>query len=101
MLCGGKGNFSVTANVAPRAMHELCMAALRGDIARAKAINLPLIPLHQKLFFEPNPIPVKWALAEMGLIPTGIRLPLVAHSSPYHESLAKSLHDLGLLKIYS
>lgn len=98
MLCGGKGNVSVTANIAPRAMHELCVAALRGDIAKAMAINKPLIPLHQKLFFEPNPVPVKWALAEMGLIPTGIRLPLVAHSSLYHESLAKSLQDAGLLK---
>jgi 4-hydroxy-tetrahydrodipicolinate synthase len=98
MLCGGKGNISVTANVAPRAMHELCAAAMRGDIAAAIAINKPLIPLHQKLFFEPNPVPVKWALAEMGLISTGIRLPLVAHSSLYHESLAKSLRDAGLLK---
>lgn len=98
MLCGGKGNISVTANIAPRAMHELCVAALRGDIALAKKINKPLIPLHQKLFFEPNPVPVKWALAEMGMIPTGIRLPLVAHSSLYHESLAKSLREAGLLK---
>jgi len=98
MLCGGKGNISVTANIAPRAMHELCVAAMRGDIAQAIAINKPLIPLNQKLFFEPNPVPVKWALAEMGLIPTGIRLPLVVHSSQYHESLAKSLRDAGLLK---
>lgn len=98
MLCGGKGNISVTANVAPRAMHELCVAAMRGDIAQAIAINKPLIPLNQKLFVEPNPVPVKWALAEMGLIPTGIRLPLVTLSSQYHELVAKSLRDAGLLK---
>ena len=97
MLCGGKGNISVTANLAPRAMRELCAAAMRGDIAGAKAINTPLIPLHQKLFLEPNPVPVKWALSEMGLIPSGIRLPLVTHSSQYHQSLANSLRDVGLL----
>ena len=97
MLCGGKGNISVTANVAPRAMHLMAAAAMRGDIAQAKAINQPLIALHQKLFLEPNPVPVKWALAEMGLIPSGIRLPLVPHSSQYHQSLANSLRDVGLL----
>lgn len=97
LLCGGKGNISVTANVVPRAMHEMCVAAMRGEIEKAKSINLPLIPLHQKLFLEPNPVPVKWALSEMGLISAGIRLPLVMHSSPYHQSLAKTLRDLGLL----
>ena len=97
MLCGGKGNISVTANVAPRAMHELCVAAMKGDIAKAKAINTPLIALHQKLFLEPNPVPVKWALSEMGLIPSGIRLPLVTHSNQYHASLRQSLRDVGLL----
>jgi 4-hydroxy-tetrahydrodipicolinate synthase len=98
ILCGGNGNISVTANVAPRAMHEMCVAAMAGDIAKAKAINTPLIPLHQKLFLEPNPVPVKWALSEMGLMPAGIRLPLVTHSSQYHLSLANTLRDLGLLK---
>ncbi len=97
MLCGGKGNISVTANVVPRAMHELCVAAMRGDIAAAIAINKPLIPLHQKLFLEPNPVPVKWALAEMGLISTGIRLPLVPLGNAYRESLAQSMRDAGLL----
>ncbi len=97
MLCGGKGNISVTANVAPRAMHELCVAALSGNIPKARSINDPLIPLHQKLFLEPNPIPVKWVLAEMGLIPPGIRLPLVTHSSAFHESLSKTLRAIGLL----
>ena len=97
MLCGGKGNISVTANVAPRAMHELCMAAMRGDIAAALAINQPLIPLHQKLFVEPNQVPVKWALAKMGKIPYGIRLPLVTMSSQYHEEVATALRNAGLL----
>ncbi|MET3120676.1 4-hydroxy-tetrahydrodipicolinate synthase [Oxalobacteraceae bacterium GrIS 2.11] len=97
MLCGGKGNISVTANVAPRAMHELAVAAMKGDIAKAKAINQPLIALHQKLFLEPNPVPVKWALSEMGLIPTGIRLPLVTLSNQYHQSLATALREAGLL----
>jgi 4-hydroxy-tetrahydrodipicolinate synthase len=98
MLCGGQGNISVTANVVPRAMHELCVAAMRGDGAKARLINQPLIPLHQKLFLEPNPVPVKWALSEMGLISTGIRLPLVSFSSQYHETLAKTLQEIGLLK---
>ncbi|WP_394778558.1 4-hydroxy-tetrahydrodipicolinate synthase, partial [Undibacterium sp.] len=77
MFCGGKGNISVTANVAPRAMSELCAAAMRGDTATAIAINNRMLPLHNKLFVEPNPLPVKWAMEEMGLIPSGIRLPLV------------------------
>jgi len=98
MLCGGKGNISVTANIAPRAMHELCVAATRGDSAKAVAINKPLIPLHQKLFIEPNPVPVKWAMAEMGLISKGIRLPLVQLGTAYRETLVKSLQDAGLIK---
>ena len=68
MLAGGKGNISVTANIAPRAMQELCVAAMAGDAATAKALNDQLMPLHQNLFLEANPIPVKWALCEMGLI---------------------------------
>lgn len=76
ILAGAKGDISVTANVAPRAMHEMCAAALKGDRATAEQINQRLIPLHDKLFLEANPIPVKWALFEMGLIPEGIRLPL-------------------------
>ena len=98
MLCGGQGNISVTANIAPRAMHELCVAAMAGDIARAKAINTPLIALHQKLCLEPNPVPVKWALCAMGMIPSGIRLPLVTHSEQFHESLASALREAGFLK---
>ncbi len=77
MLCGARGNISVTANVAPRAMHQLCVAAMNGRVQEAIAINDQLLPLHNKLFVEPNPVPVKWALTQMGLISSGIRLPLV------------------------
>ena len=98
MFCGGQGNISVTANVAPRAMHELCVAAMKGDIATAVAINNRLIPLHQKLFVEPNPVPVKWALAEMGLMPAGIRLPLVALADEYHATVRGALREAGVLK---
>jgi 4-hydroxy-tetrahydrodipicolinate synthase len=98
MFCGGKGNISVTANVAPKAMHELCAAAMKGDIASAVAINNRLIPLHAKLFIEPNPVPVKWALAEMGLMPAGIRLPLVSLSSQYHDIVRSALREAGVLQ---
>ncbi|MFN5233651.1 MAG: 4-hydroxy-tetrahydrodipicolinate synthase, partial [Burkholderiaceae bacterium] len=87
MFCGGKGNISVTANVAPRAMHELCVAAMAGQVAEAVAINDKLIPLHNRLFVEPNPVPVKWALQQMGRIQSGIRLPLVPLGAASHESL--------------
>ncbi len=97
ILLGGKGNISVTANVAPRAMHELCAAALRGDAAEARAINEKLMPLHKNLFLEANPIPVKWALHEMGLMPEGIRLPLTWLSTPYHETLRQALRQTGVL----
>ena len=76
MLCGGKGNVSVTANVAPRLMHELCVAALAGDARRAMEIQRVLMPLHRHLFVEPNPIPVKWAMARMGLCGPALRLPM-------------------------
>jgi 4-hydroxy-tetrahydrodipicolinate synthase len=98
MFCGGKGNISVTANVAPRAMHELCAAAMRGDIAKAVEINNRLIPLHAKLFIEPNPIPVKWALAEMGKMPAGLRLPLVSLSAQYHDIVRSALREAGVLQ---
>ncbi len=98
MLCGGHGNISVTANVAPRAMHELCAAAMAGDRGAAIAINNKVFPLHQKLFVEPNPVPVKWALAEMGLMPGGLRLPLVALSADCHDSVRKALRDAGVLQ---
>ena len=97
MFCGGAGNISVTANVAPRAMHELCEAAMAGDIARAVAINNTVLDLHAKLFVEPNPVPVKWALAEMGLMPAGLRLPLAPLSPPFHDTVRAALRDAGLL----
>jgi 4-hydroxy-tetrahydrodipicolinate synthase len=97
MFCGGRGNISVTANVAPRAMHELCVAAMSGRTAEAIAINNKLLPLHNKLFVEPNPLPVKWALSEMGLISSGIRLPLVNLSDEYHDTVRGALRDAGVL----
>ncbi|MCL7461596.1 4-hydroxy-tetrahydrodipicolinate synthase [Pseudomonas sp. NW5] len=97
MLMGGKGNISVTANVAPRAMSELCVAAMRGDAETARAINQRLMPLHQQLFCEANPIPVKFALHEMGLIPAGIRLPLTWLSQGCHEPLRQAMRQSGVL----
>lgn len=97
MFCGGVGNISVTANVAPRAMHELCEAAMAGNIARAVAINNSVLDLHAKLFVEPNPVPVKWALAEMGLMPAGLRLPLAPLSAPFHDTVRNALRDAGIL----
>lgn len=97
MLAGGKGNISVTANVAPRAMHEMCKAAMEGDIAKAIEINNKVFPLHQKLFIEPNPVPVKWALAEMGMMPAGIRLPLVPLAGEYHNAVRAALREAGIL----
>lgn len=96
MLCGGAGNISVTANVAPRAMHELCVAAMAGDIARAVEINNRVLDLHAKLFVEPNPVPVKWALAEMGKMPAGLRLPLAPLSAQYHETVRTALIQAGV-----
>ncbi|MCX4188356.1 4-hydroxy-tetrahydrodipicolinate synthase [Methylophaga sp. OBS4] len=97
ILAGGRGIISVTANVAPAAMHEICMAALAGDEARAREINQALVPLHQFLFVEANPIPVKWALSEMGLIPEGIRLPMTVLSEKYHQSVREALITAGVL----
>jgi len=98
MLAGGQGNISVTANVAPRAMHEMCKAAMAGDIARAIEINNKVFPLHQKLFIEPNPVPVKWALAEMGLMPAGLRLPLVPLAAECHDAVRAALREAGVLQ---
>jgi len=97
MLMGGKGNISVTANVAPRAMADLCSAAMAGQAEAARAINDRLMPLHKALFIESNPIPVKWALHEMGLIPDGIRLPLTWLSPRCHEPLRQALRQCGVL----
>jgi 4-hydroxy-tetrahydrodipicolinate synthase len=97
MLIGGKGNISVTANVAPRAMSELCAAAMRGDAAIARAMNDRLMPLHKALFIESNPIPVKWALHEMNLIQDGLRLPLTWLSPRCHEPLRQAMRQCGIL----
>ncbi|NYE23302.1 4-hydroxy-tetrahydrodipicolinate synthase [Pigmentiphaga litoralis] len=91
ILMGAKGNISVTANVAPRLMQELCAAALAGDAARAREINKRLALLNKNLFLEPNPIPVKWALAQMGRSALGYRLPLVEFSSQYHAAVREAL----------
>ena len=97
MLMGGKGNISVTANVAPRAMSELCALAMRGEAEAARAINERLMPLHKSLFCESNPIPVKWALHEMGLIPSGIRLPLTWLSQASEAPLRQAMRQSGVL----
>ena len=97
ILAGAKGDISVTANVAPKAMHEMCAAALAGDAAGAKAINAPLEGLHENLFLEANPIPVKWALMEMNKIDKGIRLPMTILSAQYHEPLCQAMRDAGVL----
>lgn len=97
MFCGGKGNISVVANVAPRAMHELCAAAIKGDVPLAVQINNRMLPLHLKLFVEPNPVPVKWALNQMGKIPSGIRLPLVPLAPEYQDSVRSAMRESGVL----
>ena len=97
MLQGGHGVISVTTNVAPKAMSEMCEAALSGDREAAESINKPLQGLHKNLFLEANPIPVKWALAEMGKIPTGIRLPLTPLSEQYHQPLREAMQQAGIL----
>jgi 4-hydroxy-tetrahydrodipicolinate synthase len=97
ILMGCHGDISVTANVAPRLMHELCIAAARGDRAAAEAIDARLQPLHQHLFVEPNPIPSKWALQAMGQIPAGIRLPLVPLDVQYHDTVRTALCAAGAL----
>jgi 4-hydroxy-tetrahydrodipicolinate synthase len=97
MLAGGAGNISVTANVAPRDMADMCEAAIAGNIAKAVELNNKMFPLHQKLFIEPNPVPVKWALAEMGKMPAGIRLPLVPLAAECHEAVRAALREAGVL----
>ena len=96
MLLGGQGVISVTANVAPRLMHDMCAAALGGNLSRARTLNNRMIPLHQKLFVEANPIPVKWAAAQMGLIGMGIRLPLTPLASQYYEIVREALREAGI-----
>lgn len=97
ILMGGKGVISVTANVAPRLMHEMCAAALADDRAKAFSINNRLMALHKDLFIESNPIPVKWALHQMGLIPPGIRLPLTPLSAAAHDRVRRALQQADLI----
>jgi 4-hydroxy-tetrahydrodipicolinate synthase len=97
MLCGGQGNISVTANVAPRLMHELCMAAIAGDRQAAMAIQFKLMPVHKNLFVEANPIPVKWAAARMGLCGGALRLPLTELTTANIAVVESALRDAGLL----
>lgn len=94
---GAKGNISVTANVAPKLMSELCGAALAGDLSRAEQLNTHLAQVHHMMFCESNPIPVKWALHQMGRIETGIRLPLTTLDAAYREPLRQALEQAGLL----
>lgn len=97
ILMGGKGNISVTANVAPAEMAELCRLGLAGDTDAARALQEKLMPLHTNLFVEANPIPVKWAMAEMKLIEKGIRLPLTELSEQYQELVRNSLREAGII----
>jgi 4-hydroxy-tetrahydrodipicolinate synthase len=97
MLLGGHGNISVTANVAPRQMSELCRAAIEGDAKTARAIHLKLLSLHKNLFIESNPIPVKWALQELGRIEGGIRLPLTPLDERYHDVVRTAMREAGLI----
>ncbi len=97
MLLGGHGVISVTANVAPKLMHEMCVTAMAGDVVAAREINAKLFALHQKLFVEANPIPVKWVLAEMGLIKSGIRLPMVNLSAQFHDVLRSACASAQIL----
>ena len=96
ILLGGHGVISVTANVAPKLMHQMCAAALVGDVKKARDINLKLLMLHQRLFVETSPAPVKWAMAEMGLIENGLRLPLVPMSEKNQSAVREALHEAGI-----
>jgi 4-hydroxy-tetrahydrodipicolinate synthase len=99
MLLGGHGVISVTANVAAKAMHEMCAAALTGDIGKAREVNDRLQGLHQHLFCEANPIPVKWAVQQMGLIKGGIRLPLTPLSAACHSRVRDAMRQAGISAI--
>jgi 4-hydroxy-tetrahydrodipicolinate synthase len=97
MLVGGAGNISVTANVAPRLMHELCVAAMKGDIATAMKIQFQLMPVHKNLFVEANPIPVKWAMNRMGLSGPALRLPMTELSPAQRPVVEAALKSSGLI----
>ena len=96
ILLGGHGVISVTANVAPRLMHEMCAAALVGDVKTSREINLRLIGLHQKLFVETSPAPVKWAMSQMGLIEPSVRLPMVPLTDRSHDVVREALAEAGI-----
>lgn len=97
MLAGAKGDISVTANIAPRKMHDMCAAALSGNKDLAEKINAELMPLHKKLFLEANPIPTKWALHAMGRIPAGIRLPLSSLDPKFHNDVREAMRAAGVV----
>ncbi|MDB5870094.1 MAG: dihydrodipicolinate synthase, partial [Polaromonas sp.] len=97
MLCGGQGNISVTANVAPRLMHELCAAAVAGDVKRAMELQFKLMLLHKNLFVEANPIPVKWAMARMGLCLNTLRLPMTPLETSNEAAVEAALRACGLI----
>src|SRR5688572_1214488 len=96
ILLGGHGVISVTANVAPKLMHQMCAAALTGNVMKSREINLKLLMLHQRLFIETSPAPVKWALAEMGMIENGLRLPLVPMTDKNQAAVREALHEAGI-----
>ena len=97
MLCGGQGNVSVTANIAPKLMHDLCAAAIAGDARRAMALQLKLLPLHKHLFVEPNPIPVKWAMTRLGLCGPTLRLPMTQLEAGNESTVDGALRQCGLI----
>jgi len=97
MLAGGKGTISVTANAAPKLMHEMCVAAVAGDTDTATILNNQLADLHAALFFQSNPIPVKWAVCQQGLIGLGIRLPLIPLAEQYHDDVRAALQKADVL----
>ncbi len=97
MLLGGQGNVSVTANVAPRLMHELCMAAIHGEVGKARSLHLRLLPLHKQLFCEPSPAPAKWAMSQLGLCGTRVRLPLTPLTAAGQALVGQALRESGLL----
>lgn len=97
MLCGGHGNVSVTANIAPRQMHELCVAAMAGDVRRAMEIQFRLMPVHKNLFVQANPIPLKWAMQRMGLCGGTLRLPMTALDKQHEATVENALRAAALI----
>jgi 4-hydroxy-tetrahydrodipicolinate synthase len=98
MLCGGQGNVSVTANIAPKQMAQLCKAAIAGDARGAMEIQRKLMPVHKWLFVEANPIPLKWAMARMGLCGPRLRLPMTPLAAQHHAGVEAALRSAGLIQ---